>query len=53
MNENKSLSKTYFVTEGRLKKYEDKIWKFFFRTELSCFSKEKLYISSYDNNRWC
>ena len=41
MDESKCLSKTYFLTEGRLKKYEDKIWNFFFRTELSCFKKKK------------
>ena len=41
MDENKCLSKTYFLTEGRLKKYEDKIWNFFFRTELACFKKTK------------
>ena len=40
ISENKCLSKTYFLTEGRLKKYEDKIWNYFFRTELSCFKKK-------------
>lgn len=34
-------NKRYFTTNGRLKTYENKIWKFFFRTELSCFRKKK------------
>lgn len=33
-------NKGFFRTEGNLKKNEDKIWKFFFRTELSCFKKK-------------
>lgn len=33
-------NKAYFTTKGRLKTNEDKIWKFFFRTELSCFTKK-------------
>jgi hypothetical protein len=28
-----------YLTEGNLKKNEDKIWKFFFRTERQCFKK--------------
>ena len=33
-------NKMYFTTEGRLKIYEDKIWKFFFRTDKDCFKKK-------------
>ena len=29
-----------YLTEGNLKKNEDKIWKFFFRTERDCFRKK-------------
>ena len=31
--------KSEYLTKGNLKKNEDKIWKFFFRTELKCFKK--------------
>jgi transposase len=34
-------NKSEYLTEGNLKKYENKIWKFFFRTERQCFSKPK------------
>jgi len=39
------LSKKYgnksdFLSEGNLKKNEDRIWKFFFRTERQCFVKQ-------------
>jgi transposase len=30
-----------YLTEGNLKKNEDKIWDFFFRTEKKCFNKPK------------
>ena len=33
--------KTDYLLEGNLKKYEDKIWEFFFRTERQCFKKPK------------
>ena len=33
--------KSDYVGEGNLKKNEDKIWAFFFRTERSCFIKDK------------
>ena len=32
-------NKSSYLTKGNLKKKEDEIWKFFFRTELKCFSK--------------
>jgi hypothetical protein len=32
-------NKGFYKTEGNLKKNEDKIWKFFFRTEQKCFTK--------------
>lgn len=32
-------NKTEFLTNGNLKRYEDRIWKFFFRTEMKCFHK--------------
>jgi len=34
-------NKTDYLLEGNLKKYEDKIWEFFFRTERQCFKKPK------------
>ncbi len=35
----KQGNKTDYLLEGNLKKYEDKIWDFFFRTERQCFKK--------------
>jgi hypothetical protein len=32
-------NKSYYTTKGNLKRNEDKIWKFFFRTERKCFTK--------------
>ena len=32
-------NKGFYKTEGNLKKNEDKIWNFFFRTEKKCFIK--------------
>ena len=32
-------NKSFYKTEGNLKKYEDKIWEFFFRTERKLFMK--------------
>jgi transposase len=32
-------TKNEYLTEGNLKRNEDKIWNFFFRTELKCFKK--------------
>jgi uncharacterized protein YpuA (DUF1002 family) len=32
-------NKAFYKTEGNLKKNEDKLWKFFFRTERKCFFK--------------
>ena len=32
-------NKSEYLTKGNLKKSEDKIWNFFFRTELKCFKK--------------
>ena len=37
----KQGNKTDYLLEGNLKKYEDKIWDFFFRTERQCFKKPK------------
>ena len=37
----KQGNKTDYLLEGNLKKYEDKIWEFFFRTERQCFKKPK------------
>jgi len=37
----KQGNKTDYLLEGNLKKYENKIWEFFFRTELQCFKKPK------------
>jgi hypothetical protein len=37
----KQGNKTDYLLEGNLKKYEDKIWEFFFRTEKQCFKKPK------------
>ena len=31
--------KTFFLTKGNTVKYEDKLWKYFFRTERKCFKK--------------
>jgi len=33
-------NKSAYLTEGNLKRNEDKIWKFFFRTERKCFHKK-------------
>ena len=33
-------NKSDYLFKGNLKRYEDKIWKFFFRTERQCFSKK-------------
>lgn len=35
----KQGNKTDYLLEGNLKKYENKIWEFFFRTERQCFKK--------------
>ena len=35
----KQGNKGFYKTEGNLKKNEDKIWEFFFRTERKCFTK--------------
>ncbi len=35
----KQGSKKHYTQNGNLVKYEDKIWKFFFRTERKCFKK--------------
>lgn len=37
----KQGNKTDYLTKGNLKKYENEIWKFFFRTERQCFKKPK------------
>ena len=37
----KQGNKTDYLSEGNLKKYENKIWEFFFRTERQCFKKPK------------
>jgi len=37
----KQGNKRNYLTEGNLKKYENEIWKFFFRTERQCFKKPK------------
>jgi hypothetical protein len=37
----KQGNKTDYLLEGNLKKQEDKIWEFFFRTERQCFNKTK------------
>ena len=37
----KQGNKTDYLLEGNLKKYENKIWEFFFRTERQCFKKQK------------
>jgi transposase len=37
----KQGKKHHYLTEGNLKKNEDKIWNFFFRTERKCFNKPK------------
>jgi len=37
----KQGKKHHYLTEGNLKKNEDKIWGFFFRTERKCFNKSK------------
>ena len=37
----KQGNKTDYLLEGNLKKHENKIWKFFFRTERQCFNKPK------------
>ena len=37
----KQGNKTDYLLEGNLKKYENKIWEFFFRTERQCFKKPK------------
>ena len=40
-DKDKCLPKSFFLTKGNLKRNEDIIWKFFFRTERKCFSKKK------------
>jgi hypothetical protein len=37
----KQGNKTDYLLEGNLKKHENKIWEFFFRTERQCFKKQK------------
>jgi len=37
----KQGNKTDYLFEGNLKKYENEIWEFFFRTERQCFKKPK------------
>jgi hypothetical protein len=37
----KQGNKTDYLLEGNLKKFEDKIWEYFFRTERQCFKKPK------------
>jgi len=37
----KQGNKTDYLLKGNLKKYENKIWEFFFRTERQCFKKPK------------
>jgi hypothetical protein len=37
----KQGNKTDYLLEGNLKKYENEIWEFFFRTERQCFKKPK------------
>jgi hypothetical protein len=37
----KQGNKTDYLLEGNLKKYENEIWEFFFRTEKQCFKKPK------------
>jgi len=37
----KQGKKTDYLLEGNLKKYENEIWEFFFRTERQCFKKPK------------
>jgi len=37
----KQGNKTDYLLEGNLKKYENKIWEFFFRIEKQCFKKPK------------
>jgi hypothetical protein len=37
----KQANKTDYLLEGNLKKYENEIWEFFFRTERQCFKKPK------------
>ena len=37
----KQGNKIDYLLEGNLKKYENEIWKFFFRTERQCFKKPK------------
>jgi transposase len=37
----KQGNKTDYLLEGNLKKYENEIWEFFFRTEIQCFKKPK------------
>jgi hypothetical protein len=37
----KQGNKTDYLLEGNLKKFEDKIWEFFFRSERQCFKKPK------------
>jgi hypothetical protein len=36
----KQGNKSKYLFDGNLKRYEDKIWKFFFRTERQCFKKK-------------
>jgi hypothetical protein len=40
MNEEIDKPKSFYLTKGNLKRFEDKIWKFFFRTERKCFRKK-------------
>lgn len=37
----KQGNKTDYLLEGNLKKFENKIWEFFFRTDRQCFKKPK------------
>ena len=36
----KQGKKSDYLFKGNLKRFEDKIWKFFFRTERQCFKKK-------------
>lgn len=40
----KQGNKDYYTSDGNLKKYENKIWDFFFRTERRCFKKNGYFF---------
>jgi len=43
----KQGKKSDYLFKGNLKRFEDKIWKFFFRTERQCFTPFNISNADY------